>query len=112
MAGFGYDDAVTAKVADVVEKYISSLAGAGFDKLRECYDSSKFALENGCVICYFNLDLFDAYHYGIRLDLTKVVTDLSCPLFSWFYDFFFKGIPSAASVIETPKDPPLPPAKD
>ena len=112
LAGFGNDAAVTAKVADVIEKYIGDLAGAGFDKLRECYDSSKFTIEGGHVICCFNLKLFDALQYGIRLDLSAILMNMSCPFFGWLYNFFFEGIPAATSVIEKPKDPPLPPAKD
>ena len=27
----------------------------------------------------------------------------------WIYDLFFAGVPAAASVIDKPKDPPLPP---
>ena len=112
LAGYANDEAVTAKVKDVVEKYIGNLVGAGFDKLRECYDTSKFSFEGGHVICCFNLKLFDAYQFGIRLDLNEILMAASSPFFGWFYDLFFAGIPSAAAPIETPKDPPLPPANN
>ena len=112
LGGYSNDDPVTAKIEDVVGKYIGDLVGAGFDKVRECYDSSKFTIEGGHVICCFNLKLFDALQYGIRLDLSAILMNMSCPFFGWLYNFFFEGIPAATSVIEKPKDPPLPPAID
>lgn len=112
VVGFANDEAVIAKIEDMVGKYIGDLVGAGFDKVRECYDSSKFTIEGGHVICCFNLKLFDALQYGIRLDLSAILMNMSCPFFGWLYNFFFEGIPAATSVIEKPKDPPLPPAKD
>ena len=112
LAGYANDKVFETKVADVVEKYISGLAGAGFDKLREVYDGSKFVIENGYVYYCFNIDLFDAFHYGIRLNLTRTLQAMSGDFFGWFYDFFFAGVPAAESVIEKPKDPPLPPAKN
>ena len=80
--------------------------------MREAYDSSKFSFEGGHVIYCFNLDLFDAFHYGIRLDLTKLLFSMTGPLFSWFYDQFFAGVPAAPAVVKAPRDPQLPPAKD
>ena len=112
LAGYANDKVIEAKVADVVEEYIGGLAGAGFDKVREVYDGSKFVVEGGYVYYCFNIDLFDAFHYGIKLCLTKILMDMTCPLFSWFYTLFFEGVPAAQSVIGKPKDPPLPPAKD
>ena len=112
LAGYANDEAVLAKVTDVVEKYIGNLVGEGFDKVRECYDSSKFTIEGGHVICKFNLELFDTYKFGIRLDLTTILMNVSCPFYGWLYDLFFKGVPCAASAIEAPKDPPLPPAQN
>ncbi len=111
LAGYANDKVFETKVADVVEQYISGLAGAGFDKLREVYDGSKFEIENGCVYYCFNIDLFDAFHYGIKLNLTRTLQAMSGDFFGWFYDFFFAGVPAAESVIEKPKDPPLPPAR-
>jgi hypothetical protein len=110
--GYANDADVTAKVADVVEKYIGDLVGSGFDKLRECYDSSKFTNEGGHTICYFNLRLLDAFEYGIRLDLSATLTNLNYPLFGWFYNLFFEGVPCAMTLVEKPKDPPLPPAEN
>ncbi len=112
LAGYANDKVFETKVADVVEKYISGLAGAGFDKLREVYDGSKFVIEGGYVYYCFNIDLFDAFHYGIRLNLTRTLQAMSGDFFGWFYDFFFAGVPAAESVIEKPKDPPLPQAKN
>ena len=112
LAGYANDEAVLAKVTDVVEKYIGNLVGEGFDKVRKCYDSSKFSIEGGHVICKFNLELFDAYKFGIRLDLTTILLNVSCPFYDWLYDLFFKGVPCAVAAIEKPKDPPLPPAND
>ena len=112
LAGYANDAAVLAKVTDVVEKFISNLVGEGFDKVRSCYDSSKFTIESGHVICCFNLELFDAYKFGIRLDLTTILMNVSCPFYGWLYDMFFNGVPCAASAIQTPKDPPLPPANN
>ena len=110
LAGYANDKVFETKVADVVEKYISGLAGAGFDKLREVYDGSKFEIEGGYVYYCFNIDLFDAFHYGIKLNLTRTLQAMSGDFFGWFYDFFFAGVPAAQSVIKKPKDPPLPPA--
>ena len=84
-------------------------AGAGFDKIREVYDSSKFGIEGTHVTYCFNIDLFDAYHFGIKLDLTVILMTMSGDLSGWFYDYFFKGTPSAGDVVALPKDPPLPP---
>ena len=109
LAGYANDKVFEAKVADVVEKYISGLAGAGFDKIREVYDSSKFGIEGTHVTYCFNIDLFDAYHFGIKLDLTVILMTMSGDLSGWFYDYFFKGTPSAGDVVALPKDPPLPP---
>ena len=96
----------------MVGKYISDLVGAGFDKVREAYDSSKFVIENGFVYCCFNIDLFDAYHFGIKLNLTRTLQVMTGNFAGWIYDLFFAGVPAAPSVIEKPKDPPLPPAKN
>ena len=112
LAGYANDKVFEAKVIDVVEKYISGLAGAGFDKVREAYDSSKFSIENSHVMYRFNLDLFDAYHFGIKLDLTKILLAMHGDFSGWFYDLFFAGVPSAASAVEPPRDPQLPPAKN
>ena len=112
LAGYANDKVFETKVADVVEQYISGLAGAGFDKLREVYDGSKFEIEGGYVYYCFNIDLFDAFHYGIKLNLTRTMQAMSGDFFGWFYDLFFAGVPAAESVIEKPKDPPLPPAKN
>ena len=95
-----------------MEKYISDLVGAGFDKVREVYDGSKFVIEGGYVYYCFNIDLFDAFHYGIKLNLTIALQAMSGNFFGWFYDLFFAGVPAAESVIEKPKNPPLPPAKN
>ena len=111
LAGYANDKVFEAKVIDVVEKYISSLVGAGFDKVREAYDSSKFVIEGGYVYYCFNLDLFDAYHFGIKLNLIRILQAMSGNFFGWFYDLFFAGVPAAESVIDKPKDPPLPPSK-
>lgn len=110
LAGYANDDAVTAKIVDVVDKYVTELVGEGCSKVRDAYDSSTFSLNGSHVMFSFTLDLFDAFHFGVTLDLTKILMGTTCPLFSWFYDLFFAGIPAASSVIDTPKDPPLPPA--
>ena len=109
LAGYKNDKVFETKVADVVEKYISSLAGSGFDKVREVYDSSKFVFENGYLYYCFNLDLFDAFHFGIKLNLSIIFKLMTGQFFFWLYDFFFKGVPSATSIIEKPNDPMLPP---
>ena len=112
LAGYANDQVVTAKVIDVVEKVFSNLAGAGFDKVREVYDSSKFGFEGGHVTYCFNIDLFDAYHFGIKLDLTKILLSMTGPFFLWLYDYFFSGVPAAPAVVQAPKDPQLPPPKE
>ncbi|MBQ6053567.1 MAG: hypothetical protein IJL30_09850 [Clostridia bacterium] len=112
LAGYANDKIFEATVEKVVSQYLSSLAGAGFDKLREVYDSSKFVIEDGNVYYCFNLHLFDALHYGIKLNLTTTLQVMSGDLANWFYDYFFAGVPTAESVIEKPKDPPLPPPKE
>ena len=112
IAGYANDKVFETKVAEVVEKYISDLVGAGFDKVREVYDGSKFVIEGGYVYYCFNIDLFDAFHYGIKLNLTIALQAMSGNFFGWFYDLFFAGVPAAESVIEKPKNPPLPPAKN
>ncbi len=93
-----------------MEKYINGLVGQGFDKVREAYDSSKFVIEDGFVYYCFTLHLFDALHYGIKLNLTRILQAMSGDFFGWFYDYFFAGIPAAESVVEVPKDPKLPAA--
>lgn len=112
LAGYANDKVFEAKVADAVEKYIGGLVGAGFDKVREVYDGSKFVVEGGYVYYCFNIDLFDAFHYGIKLNLTKTLQAMSGDFFGWFYDLFFAGVPAAQSVMKKPQDPPLPPEKD
>ena len=110
IAGYSNDKVFEAKVIDVVEKYINGLVGQGFDKVREAYDSSKFVIEDGFVYYCFTLHLFDALHYGIKLNLTRILQAMSGDFFGWFYDYFFAGIPAAESVVEVPKDPKLPAA--
>ena len=74
------------------------------------YDKSKFVIEDGSVYYCFNIDLFDAFHYGVKLNLTRTLQAMSGDFFGWFYDYFFAGIPAAETVVAVPKDPKLPPA--
>ena len=109
LAGYANDKVVQATVKDVVEKYIGNLVGAGFDKLRETYDKSKFGMEGTHVTYCFNIELFDAFSFGVKLDLTQILLNTNGMFFGWFYDLFFAGVPAASSVINAPKDPELPP---
>ena len=101
-----------AKIADVVEKYIGELVGQGLAKVRESYDSSKFGINGTSVTFSFNLQLFDSLVFGIQIDLTQVLMSMACPLAGFMYGLFFSGTPSAATVLEKPVDPPLPPQND
>ena len=47
-----------------------------------------------------------------EINISKALSNTSSKFFSWLYDVFFGGIPVAESVIDIPKDPPLPPAKN
>ena len=109
LAGYANDKVVEATVKDVVEKYIGNLVGAGFDKLRETYDKSKFGMEGTHMTYCFNIELFDAFSFGVKLDLTQILLNTNGMFFGWFYDLFFAGVPAASSVINMPKDPELPP---
>ncbi len=111
LAGYSNDIVYKTKIGSVVEKYLTELVGQGCAKVREIYDGSKFGLDGAHVTYSFQIDIADAFHFGITLDLTKILLSMSCPLFGWFYDYFFSNVPSAVAAIEVPKDPPLPPAK-
>ncbi len=110
--GFANEKETLVKIADVVEKYVGELVGQGCSKVREAYDSSSFSIENAHVMFNFDLVFFDAYKYGISLDLTQIMFNMSCPFFGWIYDYFFGKIPAAEAPVEPPKDPALPPKKD
>ena len=59
-----------------------------------------------------NLELTPAMELMVELDLTEILKNTSSALFGWLYDMFFGGLPAAEDVMELPKDPPLPPAKN
>ena len=73
--------------------------------------SSGFAIaENGSITFSFTMQAFRSRNYLVVLNLNSILANLSCPLFGWLYDMIFAQVPVAASVVQPPKDPPLPPA--
>jgi hypothetical protein len=108
---------VTMELTEVLNKYLTELVGLLAAKAQEIVDentktSSGFAIaENGSITFSFTMQAFRSRNYLVVLNLNSILTNLSCPLFGWLYDMIFAQVPVAASVVQPPKDPPLPPEK-
>ena len=116
------------KKAEIVEKYLTELTGAGGAYVHDNPDKTEKAIgfwmkANSLKFSFplmgsaadpqaENLELTPAMELMVELDLTEILKNTSSALFGWLYDMFFGGLPAAEDVMELPKDPPLPPAKN
>ncbi len=108
---------VELKLVDVLSKYIGELVGMGCSYIEEktleqVHTTSEFGFQDGHITFSFTMQAFKSRTYLVRLDVTNILLNLSCPFFGWIYDFLFGSIPFSAGPIDPPKDPPLPPPKD
>ncbi|MBQ6052876.1 MAG: hypothetical protein IJL30_06265 [Clostridia bacterium] len=106
----------------IAEKYLTELLGTGAGWI---YDNPEKAQKRlfrfnpaGELIFTFGINLFagntdaSVVDSVCEINISKALSNTSSKFFSWLYDLFFGGVPVADSVIELPKDPPLPPAKN
>lgn len=108
--------------AGIAEKYLTELLGAGAGWIHDNPDKAQKLLFSfnpaGEIIFTFGINLFagntdnSVVDSVCEINISKALSNTSSKFFSWLYDVFFGGIPVAESVIDIPKDPPLPPAKN
>jgi len=99
---------VFTKAIDVVETYLSNLCGEGAAKYVDD-PSLGFKMNASGEITYtFTITWWDKAPFPVELNLTKVLTNTSCGIFMWLYDELCGDLPTATSIIDIPKDPPLP----
>lgn len=101
----------------IVEKYLTELFGMGGAWVSDNPDKAVgfWFAANGAIMFSFTLPLqigAATLKKVIDVDILKVLSDTANGMFGWFYDTFFGGLPAADALMEIPKDPPLPPAKD
>ncbi|MBR4183671.1 MAG: hypothetical protein IKQ56_07615, partial [Lachnospiraceae bacterium] len=108
---------VTMELTEVLNKFLTELVGLTAARAQEIVDentktSSGFSFAaNGDIVFSFTMQAFRSRNYLVVLNINSILTNLSCPMFGWLYDMIFGRVPSAVSVVQPPKDPPLPPAK-
>jgi hypothetical protein len=119
LAGFqGESKKVAITKVDIAGKYLTELVGKYAGEVKEVVDKtsyrgSEFSIgEHGHIIFNLLLTEEDGPDYEYPIDLTAMFLYGACPLFDLLYEELFSGIPCAAAVLEVPKDPPLPPAKN
>ena len=116
------------KKSEIVEKYLTELAGVGGAFVHDHLDTVQsilgFWVKANSLMFSFPLTLAaaapdaadvtaaTAAEFTVDLDLTAILTNTASGMFGWFYDMFFGGLPSADDLMEIPKDPPLPPARN
>ncbi len=108
--------------AGIAEKYLTELLGAGAGWIHDNPDKAQKLLFSfnpaGELIFTFGINLFagntdnSVVDSVCEINISKALSNTSSKFFTWLYDVFFGGIPVAESVIDIPKDPPLPPAKN
>lgn len=109
----------------IVEKYFTELCGAGAAYIHDNIETAEKALfwfnPAGEIIFSFSINLLagnvddksaESVMHLCDINLSKALKNTSGELFNWMYDLFFSGLPVATDVMEIPKDPPLPPAKN
>jgi hypothetical protein len=106
--------------SEIVRKYLDGLFGMAVDKLfettGEIHDKivtseNGFEIDqNGHVIIQFFFEV-EGSNYDCKIDATQAVVSAASGLFGYVFELLFGEVPFAASVIEMPTDPPLPPEK-
>ena len=109
----------------IVEKYFTELCGAGAAFIHDNIETAEKALfwfnPAGEIIFSFSINLLagnvddesaESVMHLCNINLSKALKNTSGELFNWMYELFFSSLPVATDVMEIPKDPPLPPAKD
>ena len=118
--------------AGIIEKYVSELCGAAGTYVHEHPEKVeafaefvqnehgfmlRFPLRVGISAAKGAAELVPAVTdavvktYMVEIDLIAAITNTTSELFGWFYEMFFGGLPAADSLMEPPKDPPLPPGR-
>ncbi len=116
--------------SEILRKYLDGLFGMGIDKLVELdtkihdkFISSQSGFEfnsDGHVIVTFYFEVNDK-NYECAVDVNKALSDAVSKagqiiaeggLFAYLFNELYGSVPFSASVIDVPKDPPLPPAKN
>ena len=101
----------------IVEKYLTELFGLGGAWVSDNPDKALgfwFAANNAIMFSFtlpFKIGAA-TLNKVIDVDIMKVLSDTANGMFGWFYDTFFGGLPAADTMMEIPKDPPLPPPKN
>lgn len=106
--------------SEIVRKYLDGLFGMAIDKLIETdveihnqFITSENGFEfdqNGHVIIQFFFEV-EGSNYDCKIDATQAVVSAASGLFGYVFELLFGEVPFAASVVEMPTDPPLPPEK-
>ena len=106
---------------EILRKYLDGLFGMAIDKLIEKdmaihdkFIESQNGFEfdaNGHLIVQFFFEI-GGKPYDCSIDATKALMNVSTGLFGYVFELLFGEVPFASSVIEPPKDPPLPPANN
>jgi len=109
----------------IAEKYFTELCGAGAAFIHDNIETAEKVLfwfnPAGEIIFSFSINLLagnvddesaESVMHLCDINLSKAMKNTSGALFNWMYELFFSGLPTAADVMEIPKDPPLPPAKN
>lgn len=106
----------------IVEKYFTDLCGEGVafihDNIEKVSKNLFWISPAGDIMFSYTINLLagnvdnnDVLHL-CDLNLSSALKNTSSGLFNWLYNLFFSGVPVADTVMEMPKDPPLPPAKN
>ncbi len=116
LAGYQGEGKVLISKIGIFEKYFLSFVGKKAGEIKEFVDKTKFRNpgfymnENGHPAFCIKLEDEDNGVYYATIDLVYALTNVSCGLFNMCYGYMFGNVPYAPNALETPKDPPLPPA--
>ena len=116
LAGYKGEGKVLISKIGIFEKYFLSFVGKKAGDVKEFVDKTKFrnpgfyTNENGHLAFCIRLEDEDNGVYYATIDLIYALENTATGFFNLLYGQIFGNIPYAPSAIETPKDPPLPPA--
>ena len=110
------DHTVEVTWEKICETFFTGLCGEGAAKVFEevAEGDMRFMVSGaGEFIFRFRLWQFEGKKpIMAEINISRVLTATTSSLFGWLYDLFFGGVPTAETVMEVPKDPPLLPAKN
>ena len=118
LAGYQGEGKVLISKIGIFEKYFLSFVGKKAGEVKEFYDKTKFREpgfymnENGHPAFCIRLEDEENGVYYATIDLIYALENTATGFFNLLYGQIFGDIPYAPSAIETPKDPPLPPANN